>query len=82
MGSPHGRDASGVRGAGRQQPQRARRRPVFIAAFTIDSSNTASVNDIVLGIWSARASEAGIAMCGRQRRERDRHYRRGRPLTH
>jgi len=60
---------------------------IFIAAFTIDSSSTAAINDIVLGaavfalgIWSASASEAGLAM--RRRDRRDRRYRSGRPITH
>jgi SPW repeat len=57
---------------------------IFIAAFTIDSTGTASVNDIVLGvivfvlgIWSASASESRLA-----RRSSDRRYRSGRPITH
>jgi SPW repeat-containing protein len=64
---------------------------IFIAAFTIDSSGRASVNDIIVGaivfvlaIWSGSASDAADRRAeARARRERDRHGRRhGSPLTH
>lgn len=57
---------------------------IFIAAFTIDSTGTASANDIILGaivfilaIWSASASDSAR----RAMRER-RGYRQRSPLTH
>jgi SPW repeat-containing protein len=64
---------------------------IFVSAFTIVSSGTASANNIVLGaivfvlaIWSGSASDAANSRAqARARGERDRHSRRhGSPLTH
>lgn len=58
---------------------------LFVAAWTIDSSSTASVNDIILGvivfvlaIWSASATDALRA----RRRGGDRRHREGWPMPH
>jgi hypothetical protein len=62
---------------------------VFIAAFTIDYTSTAQVNDVILGalvfifgLWSASASESSPSRERRIPGARGRRYHGGSPLPH